>query len=319
MYSKIIGTGSFFPDQVRTNADLEKMLDTTDQWITERTGIKERRIAKEHENVAYMGAKAAEKAIEMAGIQKEDIDMIVMGTTSSHVDLPSAACHLQKYLNVPNIPAFDVAAACSGFIYGLSVGDQFIKSGNMKRILVVGADALSHMCDPSDRGTYILFGDAAGAVILEANEESGIISTHLHADGEYGALLGADSPKRGDLLTEEKAYIYMKGNEVFKFAVTRLSEIVTETLKHNNMDKSDIDWLVPHQANLRIIKAAAKKLSLPMEQVVVTLHKHGNTSAATIPTALDEAVRDGRIKRGQTILMEAFGSGFTWGSALVKF
>ncbi len=319
MYSKIVGTGSYFPDQVRTNADLEEILDTSDEWIVERTGIKERRIAAEHENVAYMGAKAAQKAIEMAGLNKEDIDMIVMGTTSSHVDLPSAACYLQKYLGVPTIPAFDVAAACSGFIYSLSVADQFIKSGMAKRILVVGADALSHMCDPSDRGTYILFGDAAGAVVIEASEEQGIISTHLHSDGDYGALLGANSPKRGDLLTEEKAYIYMKGNEVFKFAVTRLSEIVTETLKHNNMDKSQIDWLVPHQANLRIIKAAAKKLSLPMEQVVVTLDKHGNTSAATIPTALDEAVRDGRIKRGQTILMEAFGSGFTWGSALVKF
>ncbi|TLU68088.1 ketoacyl-ACP synthase III [Thalassotalea litorea] len=319
MYSKIIGTGSYFPEQVRTNADLEKMVDTTDQWITERTGIKERRIANEQENVAYMGAEAAKNAVAMAGIDVKDIDMIVMGTTSSHVDLPSAACHVQKYLDLPNIPAFDVAAACSGFIYSLSVADQFIKSGMVKRVLVIGSDALSHMCDPQDRSTIILFGDAAGAVILEASEEQGVISTHLHADGEYGALLGAGSPKRGDLLTEEKAYLYMKGNEVFKFAVTRLSEIVTETLAHNNMDKSDIDWLVPHQANLRIISAAAKKLSMSMEQVVVTLHKHGNTSAATIPTALDEAVRDGRIKRGQIILMEAFGSGFTWGSALVRF
>ncbi|WOH37965.1 beta-ketoacyl-ACP synthase III [Thalassotalea fonticola] len=319
MYSRITGTGSYFPEQVRTNADLEKMVDTTDQWIFERTGIKERRISAEHENVAYMGAKAAEKAVEMAGIKLEDIDMIVMGTTSSHTDLPSAACHVQMYLNIPNVPAFDVGAACSGFIYSLSVADQFIKSGMAKRVLVIGADALSHMCDPKDRSTIILFGDAAGAVILEASEEQGLISTHLHADGNYGALLGAGSPKRGDLITEESSYIYMKGNEVFKFAVTRLSEIVTETLEHNNMDKSEIDWLVPHQANLRIIAAAAKKLSLPMEQVVVTLDKHGNTSAATIPTALDEAVRDGRIKRGQTVLMEAFGSGFTWGSALMKF
>lgn len=319
MNSKIVGTGSYFPEQVRTNADLEKMVETTDQWILDRTGIKERRISAEHENVAFMGAEAAKKALEMAGLQTTDIDMIVMGTTSSHVDLPSAACNVQKYLNLPTIPAFDVAAACSGFIYSLSVADQFIKSGMAKRILVIGADALSHMCDPKDRSTIILFGDAAGAVIVEATEEIGIISTHLHADGNFGHLLGADSPKRGDLLTEEKAYMYMKGNEVFKVAVTRLSEIVTETLAHNNMDKSEIDWLVPHQANLRIISAAAKKLALPMEQVVVTLDKHGNTSAATIPTAFDEAVRDGRIKRGQTVLMEAFGSGFTWGSALVKF
>ena len=319
MNSKIVGTGSYFPEQVRTNADLEKMVDTTDQWIFDRTGIRERRISAEHENVAFMGAEAAKKALEMAGLQTTDIDMIVMGTTSSHVDLPSAACNVQKYLNIPLIPAFDVAAACSGFIFSLSVADQYIKSGMAKRILVIGADALSHMCDPTDRSTIILFGDAAGAVIIEATEEPGIISTHLHSDGNFGHLLGANSPKRGDFLTEEKAYMYMKGNEVFKVAVTRLSEIVTETLAHNNMDKSAIDWLVPHQANLRIIAAAAKKLSLPMEQVVVTLHKHGNTSAATIPTALDEAVRDGRIQRGQTVLMEAFGSGFTWGSALVKF
>ncbi|NMP15564.1 MULTISPECIES: beta-ketoacyl-ACP synthase III [unclassified Thalassotalea] len=319
MYSRIAGTGSYFPAQIRSNADLEKMVDTTDDWIMERTGIKERRISAEHENVAYMGARAAEKALEMAGLKKEDIDMIVMGTTSNHVDLPSGACYVQKYLDMPYVPAFDVAAACSGFIYSLSIADQYIRSGMAKRILVIGADALSHMCDPKDRSTIILFGDAAGAVVLEASEEQGIISTHLHADGNYGALLGANSPKRGDPLTEEKAYIYMKGNEVFKFAVTRLSEIVTETLEHNNMDKSDIDWLVPHQANLRIIAAAAKKLSLPMSQVVVTLDKHGNTSAATIPTALDEAVRDGRIKRGQTVLMEAFGSGFTWGSALIRF
>ena len=319
MYSKIIGTGSYFPAHIRTNVDLEKMVDTNDKWITERTGIKQRHISNESETVAYMGAEAAKNALEMANLSASDIDMIIMGTTSSHADLPSAACFVQKYLDVPYIPAFDIAAACSGFIYSLSVADQFIKSGTAKRILVIGADNLSHMCDPTDRNTIVLFGDGAGACILEASEEQGILSTHIHSDGKYGALLGADAPKRGEALTEEKAYIYMKGNEVFKFAVTRLSEIVEETLKHNNMDKSEIDWLVPHQANLRIIKAAAKKLSMPMEQVVVTLDKYGNTSAATIPTALDEAIRDGRIKRGQTILMEAFGSGFTWGSALIKY
>ncbi|WP_286261397.1 beta-ketoacyl-ACP synthase III [Thalassotalea atypica] len=319
MYSKIVGTGSYFPKQIRSNADLEKMVDTSDDWITDRTGIKERRISNESETVAYMGAEAAKKALEMANLEAKDIDMIIMGTTSSHADLPSAACFVQKYLEVPYIPAFDIAAACSGFIYSLSVADQFIKSNTSKRILVIGADNLSHMCDPTDRNTIVLFGDGAGACILEASEEQGILSTHIHSDGKHGALLGADAPKRGEVMTEESAYIYMKGNEVFKFAVTRLSEIVEETLAHNNMDKSDIDWLVPHQANLRIIKAAAKKLSMPMEQVVVTLDKHGNTSAATIPTALDEAIRDGRIKRGQTILMEAFGSGFTWGSALIKY
>lgn len=319
MYSKIVGTGSYFPSKIRSNADLEKLVDTTDQWITERTGIKERRISTEEENVGFMGAKAAEKAIEAAGIDKSTIDMIIVGTTSSHADLPSAACYVQKHLDIPHIPAFDIAAACSGFIYGLSVADQYIKSGMVKRILLIGADVLSHLCDPTDRSTIILFGDGAGAVILEASEQAGVLSTHIHADGNYGALLGADSPKRGEPLTEEKAYIYMKGNEVFKFAVSKLSEIVEETLTANNMEKSDIDWLVPHQANFRIIKATAKKLSMPMEQVVVTLDKHGNTSAATIPTALDEAIRDGRIKRGQTLLLEAFGSGFTWGSALIKY
>lgn len=319
MYSRIIGTGSYFPDQVRTNADLEKIVDTTDEWITERTGIKERRIANEEETVAFMGARAAEKALEMAGIQASELDMIIVGTTSSAASLPSAACYVQQYLDTPNIPAFDVAAACSGFIYSLSVADQYIKSGMAKKVLVIGADALSHLCDPTDRTTYILFGDAAGACIIEASQEPGILSTHLHADGNYQALLGCDLPRRGDPLSIDRSYLYMSGREVFKVAVSKLSEIVKTTLTHNNLEKSDIDWLVPHQANLRIISATAKKLSLPMERVVVTVDKHANTSAATIPTALDIAVRDGRIKRGQTLLLEAFGSGFTWGSAVVKF
>ncbi len=319
MYSRIIGTGSYFPEQIRTNADLEKLVDTSDSWIRERTGITARHIANKHETVAMMGAKAAEKAIAMAGITPSDLDMIIMGTTSNSVALPSAACLTQQYLNIPNIPAFDVAAACSGFIYGLSIADQYIKSGMCKRILIIGADVLSQLCDPKDRTTSILFGDAAGACILEASEEAGILSTHLHADGNFQPLLGCDAPIRGDALSVDKAYMYMSGNEVFKIAVTKLSEIVNTTLKHNNMEKSEIDWLVPHQANLRIIAATAKKLSLPMERVVVTLDKHGNTSAATIPTALDIAIRDGRIQRGQTLLLEAFGSGFTWGSALIKY
>ena len=319
MYSKIIGTGSYFPEQVRSNADLERMVETTDEWITERTGIKERRIAAEHETSAYMGAEAAKKALEMAGLKATDLDMIVMGTASSNAAFPSAACYVQQYLEVPNIPAFDVAAACSGFIYSLSIADQYIKSGMAKRVLVIGADALSHMCAPDDRSTLILFGDAGGACILEASEEQGILSTHLHADGQFQPLLGCDAPKRGNAQSVDESYMYMKGNEVFKVAVTRLSEIVQQTLDHNNLAKSDVDWLVPHQANLRIIKATAKKLSMSMDQVVVTLDKHGNTSAATIPTALDIAIRDGRIQRGQTLLLEAFGSGFTWGSALIKY
>lgn len=319
MYSKIIGTGSYFPEQVRTNEDLEKLVETSNDWIIERTGIKERRISSPDETVAYMGAEAAKKALDMAGLQPTDIDMIVMGTTSSHVSLPSAACFVQQLLDIPSIPAFDVAAACSGFIYALSIGDQYVRSGMAKRVLVIGADALSHMCDPEDRTTLILFGDAAGACIIEQSEEQGILSTHLHADGKYQPLLGCDAPVRGDQLSVESSYMYMSGNEVFKMAVTKLSEIVNTTLKHNNIEKSDIDWLVPHQANMRIIKATAKKLALPMERVVVTLDKHGNTSAATIPTALDIAIRDGRIQRGQTLLLEAFGSGFTWGSALIKY
>jgi 3-oxoacyl-[acyl-carrier-protein] synthase-3 len=319
MYSKIIGTGSYFPEQVRSNADLERMVETTDEWITERTGIKERRIAAEHETSAYMGAEAAKKALEMAGLKATELDMIVMGTASSNAAFPSAACYVQQYLEVPNIPAFDVAAACSGFIYSLSIADQYIKSGMAKRVLVIGADALSHMCAPDDRSTLILFGDAGGACILEASEEQGILSTHLHADGQFQPLLGCDTPKRGNAQSVDESYMYMKGNEVFKVAVTRLSEIVQQTLEHNNLAKSDVDWLVPHQANLRIIKATAKKLSMSMDQVVVTLDKHGNTSAATIPTALDIAIRDGRIQRGQTLLLEAFGSGFTWGSALIKY
>jgi 3-oxoacyl-[acyl-carrier-protein] synthase-3 len=319
MYSRIVGTGSYFPAQVRTNKDLEKMVDTSDKWITERTGIKERRIASEHETVSMMAAEASKKALEMAGLAATDLDMIVMGTTSNHAALPSAACYVQQYLAVPNIPVFDVAAACSGFIYGLSVADQYIKTGAAKRILVIGADALSHFCDPNDRTTLILFGDGAGACIIEASEQPGILSTHLHADGSFQPLLGCDAPRRADPQSVDKSYMYMSGNEVFKVAVTKLSEIVNTTLKHNNMTKADVDWLVPHQANLRIISATAKKLSLPMERVVVTLDKHANTSAATIPTALDTAIRDGRIQRGQTLLLEAFGSGFTWGSALIKY
>ncbi len=319
MYSKIIGTGSYFPEQVRSNKDLETIVETSDEWIVERTGIKERRISAEHETVSYMGAEAAKKALEMAGINATDLDMIVVATASSHATFPSAACYVQKFLDVPNIPAFDIAAACSGFIYGLSVADQYIKSGIAKRILVIGADVLSPMCAPDDRSTIILFGDGGGACILEASEEPGILSTHIHADGQFQALLGCETPKRGNAQSVDESYVYMKGNEVFKVAVTRLSEIVQQTLDHNNLQKSDIDWLVPHQANLRIIKAAAKKLSMPMEQVVVTLDKYGNTSAATIPTALDIAIRDGRIQRGQTLLLEAFGSGFTWGSALIKY
>ncbi|MBY0417768.1 MAG: ketoacyl-ACP synthase III [Pararheinheimera sp.] len=319
MYSRIIGTGSYFPSQVRTNADLETMVETTDEWIIERTGIKERRIIADNETVATMGAQAALKAIEAAGIEKNSIDMIVMATTSAARALPSAACEVQRELDIPGIPAFDVAAACAGFCYALSIADQYVKSGMAKRVLVIGADCLSRLMSPEDRSMVILFGDAAGAVILEASEQPGILSTHIHADGKYSELLYVDNPIRGDEASVHSSWGAMKGNEVFKVAVTRLSEVVEQTLAANNMDKSQIDWLVPHQANLRIISAVARKLDMSMDQVVINLDRYGNTSAATVPTALDEAVRDGRIQRGQTILLEAFGSGFAWASALIRY
>ncbi|KKL00470.1 ketoacyl-ACP synthase III [Rheinheimera mesophila] len=319
MYSRIIGTGSYFPSQVRTNADLETMVETTDEWIIERTGIKERRIIADNETVATMGAQAALKAIEAAGIDKNSIDMIVMATTSAARALPSAACEVQRELDMPGIPAFDVAAACAGFCYALSVADQYVKSGMAKRVLVIGADCLSRLMSPEDRSMVILFGDAAGAVILEASAQPGILSTHIHADGRYSELLYVDNPIRGDEASVHNSWGAMKGNEVFKVAVTRLSEVVEQTLAANQMDKSQIDWLVPHQANLRIISAVARKLEMSMDQVVINLDRYGNTSAATVPTALDEAIRDGRIQRGQTILLEAFGSGFAWASALIRY
>lgn len=317
MYTKIIGTGSYLPEQVRTNADLEKMVDTSDEWIVTRTGIRERRIAGPDETVATMGFHAAERALSMAGIDKNDIGLIVVATTSSSHAFPSSACMIQQMLEIDDAASFDLAAACAGFTYALSVADQYVKNGAVKYALVVGADALSRTLDPSDRGTIILFGDGAGAVVLGASEEPGIISTHLHADGRYGQLLTLPNQDREH--QEQPAYLTMAGNEVFKVAVTELAHIVDETLKANDLDRAAIDWLVPHQANLRIISATARKLGMDMDKVVVTLDRHGNTSAASVPSALDEAVRDGRIQPGQLILLEAFGGGFTWGSALVRF
>lgn len=315
MHTKILGTGSYLPAQVLSNKDLEAMVETTDQWIVERTGISERRIASETESVSTMGYQAALKALEMAQIEASDLDMIIVGTTSASNAFPAAACEIQGMLEAGNIPAFDLSAACSGFIYALSVADQFVKTGAAKKVLVIGADALSRMCHPEDRSTIILFGDGAGAVVVGASEQPSILSTHIYADGRFGDLLKCTKDK-----TEEgEGYITMKGNDVFKVAVTQLSHLVNETLKLNNIDKSELDWLVPHQANLRIINATAKKLSMSLDKVVVTLNKQGNTSAATVPVALDIAVRDGRIQRGQLLLLEAFGAGFTWGSALIRF
>lgn len=317
MYTKIIGTGSFLPEQIRTNADLEQLVDTSDEWIVTRTGIRERRIAGPDENVATMGHQAALNALEMSGIDKDKIGLLIVATTSSTHAFPSAACQIQQMLEIRYTIAFDVAAACAGFTYALSIADQYIKNGAVDYALVIGSDTLARTLDPADRGTIILFGDGAGAVVLGQSEQPGILSTHLHADGRYGQLLALPHQDRAHQY--QPAYLTMAGNEVFKVAVTELAHIVEETLNAAQLDKSELDWLVPHQANLRIISATAKKLGMGMDKVVVTLDRHGNTSAASVPSALDEAVRDGRIKPGQLILLEAFGGGFTWGSALVRF
>lgn len=319
IYSKIIGTGSYLPDNIVTNADLEKRVDTSDEWITERTGIKKRHIVID-ETTSDLAEHASIAAMQAANVTKNDIDLIIVATTTPDRVFPSTACLLQDRLDIHGCAAFDVQAVCTGFIYALSVADAFIKTGQAKCALVVGAETLSNIVDWTDRSTCVLFGDGAGAVILSASTEPGILSTHIHADGQYKELLTVPTgiSENPELLKSGKAFMEMKGNEVFKVAVNTLGRIADETLTANNMKKSDVDWLVPHQANIRIIKAAAKKLNLSMDHVVVTVDEHGNTSAASIPLALDTAVRDGRIKPGQTLLLEGFGGGFTWGSALLK-
>ena len=316
MNSRILSTGSYLPSHIRTNADLEKMVDTSDEWIVTRSGIRERRIAAADETVATMGFEAAKNAIEAAQINPQDIELIIVATTSHSHAYPSAACQVQGLLNIDDAISFDLAAACTGFVYALSVADQFIRAGKVKKALVIGSDLNSRKLDETDRSTVVLFGDGAGAVILEASEQEGIISTHLHASADKNNALVLAQPERG---IEKSGYIEMQGNETFKLAVRELSNVVEETLSANNLDKNDLDWLVPHQANLRIITATAKKLEMDMSQVVVTLDKYANNSAATVPVALDEAIRDGRIQRGQLLLLEAFGGGWTWGSALVRF
>ena len=316
IYSKIIGTGRYLPEKIITNADLEKTLDTSDQWIQERTGIKQRHVAAEGQYTSDLAYEASLKALKASGLNKKDIDLIVVGTTTPDLVFPSTACLLQSKLGMKKIGAMDVNAACSGFIYALSVANNFIKSGTHKNVLVVGAETLTRIVNWQDRTTAVLFGDGAGAAVLTASNEPGILSTHIHATGNYADLLKTNvGPSVG--MNEEIA-ISMKGNEVFKVAVTTLGRIVDETLEYNNLDKSDIDWLVPHQANLRIISATAKKLKMSMDQVIVTVGDTGNTSAASVPMALDIGIREGKIKPGQTVLLEAFGGGFTWGSALLK-
>lgn len=320
MYSKIMGTGSCLPEKILSNGDLEKMVDTSDDWITDRTGIKKRHIVV-NETTCDLAEQAARAAIEAANVTNKDIDLIIIATTTPDRIFPSTACLLQQRLDIHGCAAFDVQAVCTGFVYALGIADMFIKTGQAKCALVIGAETLSNIVDWTDRGTCVLFGDGAGAVILGASEQPGIYSTHLHADGQYKDLLTvpAGISEKPEVLRSGHAFMEMKGNEVFKMAVNTLGKIVDETLAVNNMQKSDVEWLVPHQANIRIIKATAKKLNLSMDNVVVTVDEHGNTSAASIPLALDIAVRDGRIQPGQILLLEAFGGGFTWGSALIKF
>jgi 3-oxoacyl-[acyl-carrier-protein] synthase III len=319
IYSSIRGTGSYVPETIITNEDLAKTVDTDHAWIVERTGIHSRSIAAPHETSASMAFEASLRAIAAAGILPTEIDLIIVATTTPDKVLPSTSCILQSKLGLSGVPAFDLGAACAGFIYALSVADQFIKAGQYKTVLVVGAELMSSIVDWTDRSTCILFGDGAGAVILQASDKAGILSSHLHADGAYGDMLSVPTGLTNRADPASPTYVHMRGQEVFKFAVKALGDIVDETLAANQLDKSSIDWLIPHQANLRIIQATAKKLSMPMEKVILTIHKHANTSAASIPLALDEGVRDGRIQRGDTLLMEGIGGGFAWGSALVIY
>lgn len=319
LFTRILGTGGYLPEQVRTNADLERMVDTSDEWIVERTGIHERRIASSEETVAYMGARAARQAIESAGLEISDIDAIICATTSSQNAFPSSACEIAGELGISNIPVFDVAAACAGFSYAYAVAHAMILSGQCKNILVVGSDRLSHACDPKDRTTIILFGDGAGAVVLGASETvQGTLAVKMSSDPNRGPLLRLPFVTRGGN-DVDSSYLYMKGNDVFKHAVLVLSKLVSETLAAANVKAEDLDFLVPHQANLRIIAATAKKLKLDMSNVIVTLDKQGNTSSASVPLALDEGIRSGRIKRGDLLLLESFGGGFTWGAALIRY
>lgn len=320
MYSRIAGTGHYLPETRLTNHELEQRVDTTDQWIRERTGIRERRIATTDENVVTMSVPAAQDALTAAGLEAQQLDMIIVATTSAERAFPSAACELQHALGVTQIPAFDVGAACAGFMFAMSIADQYIRNGQARHVLVVGADVLARLCKPTDRNTIVLFGDGAGAMVLSASESAGVHSTHLHSAGEFAGLLGAGHLRHSTSASiDDEAWLYMKGSEVFKVAVSKLSELVVQTLAHNNVKQGQLDWLIPHQANRRIIEATARKLKMSMEQVVMTLEYTGNTSAASVPIALDTAIRDGRIQRGQRLLLEAFGGGFAWGSALVTY
>lgn len=318
IYSRIAGTGSYLPAKILTNRDLEQTVDTSDEWIFTRTGIRQRHIAADNERCSDLALAASRKAIEAAGIAAQDIGLIIVATSTPDMIFPSTACILQAKLGIKNCPAFDVQAVCSGFVYALATADLFLRSGQYQYALVVGSEIFSRILDWNDRGTCVLFGDGAGAVVLKASDTPGILSSHLHADGSYQHILSVPGSVRGGKV-EGRPFLQMEGNAVFKFAVKVLDEIVEEALTRNHLQKSDIDWLIPHQANIRIIRSTAKKLGLSMEKVVVTLDRHGNTSAASIPLALDEAVRDGRIRAGQHVLLEGVGGGVTWGAVLMKW
>ena len=313
-FAKILATGCYLPDNVVTNFDLAQILDTSDEWIVQRTGIKQRHIASEDDNVVSMGVASAKQALARANCQAQDIDMVVVATCTADKIFPSVACLIQQQLGIGPGPAFDVQAACSGFIYAVSVATQFISSNQARRVLVVGTEVMSRVVDWKDRGTCVLFGDGAGALILEQTNTPGILSTHLSSDGRYKDILFLNNARDAD-----DPYLRMEGSSVFKWAVKWLGEVALEAIEANNLTADDIDWIVPHQANIRIIQATAKKLGLPMSKVVVTVDKHANTSAASIPTALDTCIRDGRVQRGQRILLEAFGGGLTWGSVLIRY
>ena len=322
IFARIAGTGSYLPDKVLSNDDLAKTIDTSDEWIRTRTGIRERRVAADGQTTSDLAFEAGRRALEAAGVTASDVQLLIVGTTTPDLIFPSTACLVQHKLGANGCMAFDVNAACSGFMYALAIADQFIRAGNVRTALVIGAETLTRMLDWSDRGTCVLFGDGAGAVVLKADDETGIISTHMHADGAHKELLWNQVGVSAGFRPEQHnagVRVLMSGNEVFKVAVKTLDAVVEEALAANDLPRSAIDWLIPHQANLRIIQATAKRLEMPMERVIVTVDRHGNTSSGSVPLALDEAVRSGKVQRGQLLLLEAFGGGFTWGSALLRY
>jgi 3-oxoacyl-[acyl-carrier-protein] synthase-3 len=317
-FSRIVGTGSYLPVKTLTNQELERTIDTSDEWIFSRTGIRERRVAADDEFASDLALQASRRALEAAGVEAANLDLIIVATTTPDVVFPSTACILQSKLGAGPCPAFDVQAVCSGFVYGLATADLFVRAGRCRQALVVGAEVYSRILDWTDRGTCVLFGDGAGAVVIRASDEAGILSTHLHADGRYHDILSVPGHVSGGQV-RGRPFVSMDGAAVFKFAVKVLYEVAQEALKENGLQVSDLDWLIPHQANMRIIEATAKRLGLPLERVVITVERHANTSAASIPLALDEAVRDGRIRHGQHVLLEGVGGGFTWGSVLLRY